>query len=402
MANPYLIGGIGQGIGNVGNMIAQMLMLKFQAEQDKEMKDVKLELLKLKQQEAKRDQKIAEQVGPLLQRFQQFRIGKQAGIEAEGETIPGAATSLLPEQTTVTPQQSFSDIASRLDLLSQLGPYSGIIERATGMNPQAMFENRMDIAQFQQRGLQDAIRNLQRERELGMQRERMEGARDLVEVPTEGGGRAKVPVPRYGMPGAIQTQRPAANMPISETNLPLWIHPETLESPGFGTTPQQAEKSGYKRVSTSDKNKINDFRSVNVLVDRIYKLMGNVFPETETFTGRVFGGVERTLGAMLQTNPNAALLKSLLDGTQAALVRMFEKGTLTDQDIKRARKLNIELTDRADVAWDKIENMREFIRDLQSAFVSGKVGNRKSEQRETEEPDIVNDIDSFLKNKELK
>lgn len=173
-------------------------------------------------------------------------------------------------------------------------------------------------------------------------------------------------------PGGLITAPSEEDRFIKEANIPLWIHPDTLTSPPVGATPKQAQKQGYKRVTTGTITAVMDFRKVKTLVGNIERLAQKVFPKTESLLGRAIGGFKRSEGARLQTNTDAALLKSMIDGTQAALVRMFEKGTLTDKDISRAKKLNIDLWDDADVVWKKLTNMKNFINDLQADLVGGK------------------------------
>ena len=40
----------------------------------------------------------------------------------------------------------------------------------------------------------------------------------------------------------MQKAPAAVEKPIKETSLPLWVHPQTLESPSVGTSQQQAEQ----------------------------------------------------------------------------------------------------------------------------------------------------------------
>ncbi len=108
-----------------------------------------------------------------------------------------------------------------------------------------------------------------------------------------------------------------------------------------------------------------------MLVNQIEDLMEGVIPKQEKgLLGRV-GGIKRWIGANLQTNPDAARLQKLLQGTQAALVRMFEKGTLTDKDIQRAKKLNIDLLDLGSLSWKHLDMLKGFISELQRSFLVG-------------------------------
>jgi len=181
-----------------------------------------------------------------------------------------------------------------------------------------------------------------------------------------GGGGVQTPTPM------MQTKPDIGNLPISEQNIPLWIHPETLQSPQFGVTPNQAEKQGFKRISTNDRTKINDLRGVRSVIARIRELTEKVFPKTETPLGRIAGGAKRTLGALAQVDLNARTLRDMLEATLAPLIRALgEKGTLATEDVTRARGFVFDLDDRADLVWDKLQNMENLFSEIQKSTIAG-------------------------------
>lgn len=168
--------GIGHGIGQLGNFIAQLLLYKAKMEDEKELKDVRIatektkqELLKAQAQQAKRDAGLYDQLGPILQRLQAYNLAEGEDVEYDTpQTTPGAATSLLPPNIgpgQEKPKQGFSDMASQMELLQSLAPYSSVIERVSGFNPQDAFENRLDVQKFNQRTQQDERNFQQRLRE---------------------------------------------------------------------------------------------------------------------------------------------------------------------------------------------------------------------------------------------
>ena len=341
--------------------IAQAKQMQFVSEKDKEMNALKKQALQLELQNKKLAQgklKLIEMlVAPALQKQQQDTAKQEAanvGDVGLGSSVEGT-TPMAPSVTS-----RMADMSIPPEAMILLGGELG------------------DLANFQQDEQRNQVLKDQGDKRLVLQAQGVEQrkrANDLAEARARTNihvpGVGDVSVPTLDLGNNVLTKPSASGMPIPAGDLSLWVHPETLDSPQFGMTSGQAKEAGFRRISANDKSKVNDFKSVNVLAERIKNLMGEVFPQSEDFKGRITGGISRKFGAMTQTNNSAALLQSLLDGTQAAFVRMFEKGTLTDQDIARARKLNVSLTDDADVAWKKINGLIEFTQELQSRFVGG-------------------------------
>jgi len=173
----------------------------------------------------------------------------------------------------------------------------------------------------------------------------------------------------------MTTAPPTMQKPIKETSLPLWVHPETLESPSVGTSQQQAEQQGYRRVSTEAKNRIDAAKGMKEVLVKLGDLMKQVFPKEGGLRERMTGAPSRMLGARTQYDPNAAQLESFINGTVAPIIRSFgEKGNLSETDVKRAINLMPKITDSADVAWGKFNNLIELINNIQASAVGGRPG----------------------------
>jgi hypothetical protein len=187
------------------------------------------------------------------------------------------------------------------------------------------------------------------------------------DIPTFGGA----PVGQGGG-ASFPTKMPEIAVPIPMDDLASWRNAETLNSPPPGTTPKDAEKLGYHRVSTNAAASADALRSVKVAISEIESLMKDVFPKNESSLGRVPGGLGRKAGAALQTDPKAAQLESLLGGTLALYIRALgEKGTLAEGDVSRAKNLVPKLTDRSDVAWRKVGQLKQLFEKAQKELMGG-------------------------------
>jgi hypothetical protein len=170
----------------------------------------------------------------------------------------------------------------------------------------------------------------------------------------------------------------AMDLPIKEDDIPMWINPKTMTSPQVGVTPKQAEAQGYKRMTSQGREKVDALKGVGNVLDNIESLMSKVFgPSDEAgqkgwMIERGFGGTNRALTAWTQSNPDAAELKSRIDGTLAPLIRAAgEKGALSDTDIKRAISLMPNLRDTPEVAWRKMVGLRSLFNEIQQNTISG-------------------------------
>lgn len=196
---------------------------------------------------------------------------------------------------------------------------------------------------------------------------------------------------RPGMPETqiMQTAPPVMQKPIKEISLPLWVHPVTLESPGPGMSPEEAERQGYKRVSTEAKNRIDAAKGMREVLAKMGKLMEQVFPPKGGLRERMTGVPSRLFGAKTQYDPVAAQLESFINGTVAPIIRSFgEKGNLSETDVKRAINLMPKITDSADVAWGKFKNLLELIDNIQRSAIGGKPGLRLKPSGKTTKPSL--------------
>jgi hypothetical protein len=182
-------------------------------------------------------------------------------------------------------------------------------------------------------------------------------------VKLEGGGEGVLVLPKFGMQTGQQIQtRPAARkIPIPPGQIQNYMN-MMGENPPFNMSPEQAEKQGFKKLSPGQIDSVRTFGTVDSTLVQIERMMESVFPKEETFGQYVLGAAQRAGGAMLQTNIPAANLKKFVDGTLAPVIRTLgEKGTLSDTDVKRAKKLMADMTDRGQVAWNALKNMRVMI-----------------------------------------
>ncbi|RPI49104.1 MAG: hypothetical protein EHM49_10470 [Deltaproteobacteria bacterium] len=199
-----------------------------------------------------------------------------------------------------------------------------------------------------------------------------------IELP--GGAKGLSVFPKYrgsgmgaGGPGQfIQTAPPEIQKPIKEDDIPLWVHPDTLQSPTPGTSAEEATRQGFKRVTTNAKTQIDSIKGMSEVLSKLGELMMNVFPSKGGIEERIIGGPSRWIGAKAQTSPLATEFDAFTNGTLAPIIRSLgEKGTLADSDIKRAIALMPRLTDSAEVAWGKYKNLIRLFEEIQRSAVQG-------------------------------
>lgn len=368
-------------IGSLLGGVGEAKKAKQKQEEAKPMQEIQKQLLKLKLEEAKGKSKMMDMA---QQYFTQQQTEKASKNLAEPVKPEKYETQFGDSFDLGTPEGS-EQINKGSELLNAIVGGQGGGQGAGGQIPPkmaALLKSQTGIDFLGAGRLQEQISNNQRLKSQGRERidisrenlKRGYGEGKYVEVKNQDGSISYKKLPKYGGFGGLDSfkKTPAIkSMPISEANLPLWVNEKTLASPKFGTTPSQAQKSGFKRVAAADKTKINDLKGLSVLVDKIESLMEGAIPKEETASGRLVGAPERKLKIMFQTDNQLTQLNKLLSGTQAALVRMYEKGTLTDKDIARATKLNINISDKGSLSWEHIKGLRGFIKDTQKSFISG-------------------------------
>lgn len=365
-------------IGRVFQGIADGIRRKKENDRQKELLPLQKTLLQYQVQKAKTEQ----QREATRQKFldlviQRLGPGGQNATQGTAQS-PDTTTQDGPQFAESFEEKSGPGLVDQM-LLSD-PTLSAIIKSETGVD--LLGASRATESQRHNRILEQAAkRRLEQQTRSNDIRERsLEGGYKFIDVEQPGGGRKKVAVPKIlggGVPNlSIQTNRPTRQKPIPEKDLPLWINTQSLETPSVGMSPENAQEQGFKRITTGQREKLTSLGSVGEILSKVEKLMGEVFPQTETFLGRVGGAIKRKTGAVTQTNTNAAQLNKLLQGTLAPVVRALgEKGALSDTDIKRAIALFPNLTDDADVAWGALQQIKEIIQDAknQALGVSGQV-----------------------------
>lgn len=180
--------------------------------------------------------------------------------------------------------------------------------------------------------------------------------------------------------GGVQTSPGAMDLPIKDEEISYWINPKNMQSPDLGTTPKEAAAAGFKRMTSFARANLDAMKGVESITSRISDLMEKVFPKSEKgVIDRAGGALSRTIGSMLQTNPDAAELNSLIQGTLAPTVRALgEKGALSDTDIKRAISLMPVLTDSGEVAWRKQNGLIKMFNEIKLKNVGSGTDNAPS------------------------
>ena len=137
----------------------------------------------------------------------------------------------------------------------------------------------------------------------------------------------------------------------------------------YGTTHGQA--TGAVSLTAAQRTKMDAQASVLALVDKLEKdigLSGATAPTDPV--GRLWQTPYRLYEIYGQGNPKLAALHTRMEGTLALIVRSLgEVGTLTDQDIERARKLQPVLgpiPDTDAVIQEKISGLRDLVREVAS------------------------------------
>ena len=125
---------------------------------------------------------------------------------------------------------------------------------------------------------------------------------------------------RPGETRTIQTAPGIMEQPIKETSLPLWVHPQTLDSPPPGMSPEAATKAGYRRVTTDARNRIDAAKSMREILVELKRLMEAVFPPSGGLMERMRGAPQRYVGAKTQYSTEAAALASFVKGTVAPII----------------------------------------------------------------------------------
>ena len=326
----------------------------YQREQQQQEAKLKSELIKLQTLKMKQDMQQQQMKQKLLDAIlagmgtQEIAAGTSPEQPKMGESMGGGQK-----------KQGLSDLLSNAQMLTALKlggdiDLTGLANFQRGMShDQVMEQQGADRLKLQERGL-DLRQN----------------EPHFVERTMPGGAKELMAIPKFGYGGGMVTSPPPTELPISDNDLGNWVDTKTLNMPPPGTTPKQAQEQGFKRITAKQKESVQAFQGAAVLLNKTKSLMEQVFPPQESAAGRIFGGASRTIGAAAQTNAKAAELVAFIGGTLSPFIRSLgEKGAIADKDVDRALKLMPKLNDRADVAWSKIQNLFDLLRQTQESAI---------------------------------
>jgi len=311
-------------------------------------------------------QKTAPQVGSQPQAGP--RIGAPTGqppqIGAPGQGAPASRAMGLLEVLTGNPA-AMMVIPELSKYATAVGAYGRLGEQVRNNQTQ----NQLSL-----------LRYLETLRQNQFQRNKAAAAVTYGEQKQENGDVVQIARPTYpGLGGGGGSSAPVVlkpaqkKMPIPSADLPLWVNADDLSSPPPGTTPEQAKKKGFTRVSTGQLNAAGALRSIFSVLDRMDDLIEKVYPQMGGVRDRFVGGGQRALEAFLQTDPDAALLHSLLRGTLPGFIKaMGEVGNLNETEQERGAELLPKLTDSADVARKKAKQLRVLFEDRIKTILRGR------------------------------
>lgn len=177
-----------------------------------------------------------------------------------------------------------------------------------------------------------------------------------------------------GKGGGMQVSPPPMDMPIKDDEIPLWIHPKTMQPPPLGASAKEADKQGFRRMTTQTKATIDALKGAQSVVGQVSDLMAEVFgpPGNKSWSQQRLEGLGRLGGAMTQINPKATELRGFIAGTLAPTVRSLgEKGNLSDKDMERAINLMPSMADTVDVAWKKVMRLQGLLTEVQERALTG-------------------------------
>ncbi|MBW2621280.1 MAG: hypothetical protein JRD68_00110 [Deltaproteobacteria bacterium] len=146
----------------------------------------------------------------------------------------------------------------------------------------------------------------------------------------------------------------------------LYVNPENL-SPlsashtGVPISEREAGGQGFIRVTAKAAEKVEAIRVAAVPLNTLQDLMEQVMPPAENAAARLTTGPLRGLQAILQTDSDKTLFRSLGQSIISAVARAGgEVGALTKTDQDLAKSLIPQIADRADVAFKKILTLRQL------------------------------------------
>jgi hypothetical protein len=156
----------------------------------------------------------------------------------------------------------------------------------------------------------------------------------------------------------------AMDLPIPSDDLPFWMNRDTFAPPAVGTSPRQAEASGYIRVAPDQRKMVDARRSLKATIDNIREFIPKVWgsEETPALIDRTWGVAKRQGSAVTQTNPDTAVYSSRIYPLAVEAVRAAgEVGNLSASEIKSGSALIPTLNDTKEVAHAKLTALEQWI-----------------------------------------
>lgn len=134
----------------------------------------------------------------------------------------------------------------------------------------------------------------------------------------------------------------------------------------MGATVNDAK--GVLPISQADRNKIDELEAAQVLINDIKSASQdvNVFDAGKFGFEGLVNGLDNYAGAVLKTNPKAARLQAKVAALANLARSLGEKGTLTDDDIKRVAGSTPSLRDPKNIAEIKLSDLEKIFQEKRS------------------------------------
>lgn len=179
------------------------------------------------------------------------------------------------------------------------------------------------------------------------------------------------------------------NAEVDPTNIPVIARMVAANQARITDFPQKSRDKIAKWVSDHQidllppkaRDTVNTLNAATGIIKRVKNLSAelNTFSmkdksgKTKGISGsfeRLREGAVKKVGGLTQTNERAAIFNATREGFLATMARAAgERGTLTDQDIARARSLFPSLLDSKEVAADKITQLEDFVKELRNRAI---------------------------------
>lgn len=146
------------------------------------------------------------------------------------------------------------------------------------------------------------------------------------------------------------------------------INPRDIDIRVRGKVLARARKQGLAALPTKVRETIELMDKAEGIIDIIEESYAKL--ERSAGPGALAAGTLDQVLARLQADPDAQMVRTQV-GLLGNLARSIsaERGVLTDRDVERAMQLLPQLTDRADVAKRKIEQLRRFAQNARAVAV---------------------------------